>query len=241
MFSPFLHSQNTELEATIIKHDSAFWEGYNNCNIKRFKNYISDDFEFYHDKGGLTKGSDEFILAIEEGLCNKNNDQKLRREVVKNSTNVYALDSYGAIITGDHVFYLKVADQEERLIESAKFTHVWQLKDNQWNMTRVLSYNHKKISENTYKKEILLEDEVLNTFVGNYKTQNIGLITISKLDGQLHLDAGKMQTTIYAESASFFFHKETPLTFEFIKNDADGIIKMIVREQGHIVEEAIKD
>ena len=102
-------------------------------------------------------------------------------------------------------------------------------------------FNHKKITQSIDKKEILLSNKLLNTFIGSYKTQKIGPILISILDGQLYLNAGKMQTIIYAESKSMFFHKEAPLTFEFIKNEKEKTFKMIVRENGNIVEEATKN
>lgn len=241
MNTSLMHSQNTELENTIKTHDNTFWEGYNNCDINTFKNYISDDFEFYHDKNGLTKGDDAFIKKIEEGLCNINNHQKLRREVVKGSIKIYPLKNYGAIISGEHVFYLRLSEKKEQLIESAKFTHVWQFIHNKWKMTRVLSYDHKNVMPFEAKKEIILSDEILDTYIGNYKAEKTGLVTISKLDGHLHISAGKMKAIIYAESTSLFFHKEAPLTFEFIKNNKNEIVKMIVREQDNIVEEAIKD
>lgn len=54
------------------------------------------------------------------------------------------------------------------------------------------------------------------------------------------MNAGQMKATIYPESEQLFFVEGKPLTFEFIKDEAGKVEKMIVREQGQIVEEAKK-
>jgi hypothetical protein len=52
------------------------------------------------------------------------------------------MNNYGAILTGEHVFYILEKGKSERLDGLAKFTHVWRFKDNEWKMHRVLSYDH---------------------------------------------------------------------------------------------------
>lgn len=229
-----------ELEGIITYHDSIFWEGFNTCNLNVLKNYVSDDLEFYHDKGGLTQGAETFLKTSEKNLCHSKNNWKLRREAVKGSIKIYPINNYGAIITGNHLFYITENGKPEYLDGLAKFTHIWQLKDDLWKMTRVLSYDHKNPPQNTEKSEISLSDNILNIFVGEYLAPNSGTITITKKDHLLQIKAGKMLATVYPQSESLFFSKENPLTFEFIKGDTGKIIKMVVREQGNIVEEALK-
>jgi hypothetical protein len=94
---------------TILKDDSIFWFGYNNCNMPLMQQYIADDIEFYHDKGGITLGAKDLTSALQKNICG-NDSIKIRREVVKGSVNVFTLKNgniiYGAVISGEHLFYV---------------------------------------------------------------------------------------------------------------------------------------
>jgi len=240
--SSIIYSQNqkSDLEKTIYHHDSIFWKGYNSCTIPVFKKYITDDFEFYHDKGGLSAGINNFMKTVNGGLCNKTNTWSLRREVVEGSTAVFPLNKYGAILSGEHVFYLTENGKKERMVETAKFTHVWKNENGSWKMSRVLSYDHQDAPQNTEMKEIVLSEKELKAFIGLYKAPKTGDVTISLVDGKLNMSAGQMKAVFYPQSKSLFFMKQAPLTFEFVSNEKGIVQKMIVREQGQIVEEAIK-
>lgn len=245
LFTSISNSQNKndskqELEAIITYHDSIFWQGFNTCNMSILKKYVSDDLEFYHDKEGLTIGAETFLKTSEKNLCSRKSNWKLRRKAIKGSIKIYPINNFGAIITGEHQFYITENNKPEYIDGIAKFTHIWQLKDNVWKMTRIVSYDHKAPPQNTDKNEITLTNDLLNTFAGEYVSQNIGTIIISKSGSQLQIKAGKMKIIVYSQSETLFFNKEKPLTFEFIKNDKNEILKMIVREHGNIVEEAIK-
>ncbi|WP_299211353.1 DUF4440 domain-containing protein [uncultured Aquimarina sp.] len=227
------------LKNTILELDGEFWKSYNSCDINTFKTFFVEDFEFYHDKGGLTSGLAKMMSSVENGLCNPENP-RVRREVVEGSVDVFPLNNYGAIITGEHVFYVSEKGKAERLAEIAKFTHVWQHKNEQWKMTRALSYDHQPAPQNADKKEISLSDEILNQYLGTYQAPQTGTVTITKKDNLLEIKAGKMEAIVYPQKENLFFHKQSPLTFEFIKDDKGIISKMIVRENGQIAEEAKK-
>ncbi|MDD7886706.1 nuclear transport factor 2 family protein [Flavivirga sp. 57AJ16] len=229
-----------ELESIITYHDSMFWKGFNTCDFNIMKNYVSDDLEFYHDKNGLIQGAETFLKTSKKNLCGQKNNWRLRREAVKGSIKIYPINNYGAIISGDHTFYITENNNPEYLDGIAKFTHVWQLKDGLWKMTRVLSYDHKNPPQNLDKKEISLPNDLLDTFLGEYLAPNSGAVIVTKKTGLLQIKAGKMLVTVYPQSKSLFFSKEAPLTFEFVKDGTGNTIKMIVREQGKIVEEALK-
>ncbi|WP_271766059.1 nuclear transport factor 2 family protein [Aquimarina algiphila] len=233
------HSDQKPLKEIILTLDGQFWKAYNTCDIENFKTFFIDDFEFYHDKGGLTSGLSKMMKLVETGLCGKENP-RLRREVVENSVNVYPLNNYGAIISGEHVFYITEKGKQERLIEIAKFTHVWQHKNQEWKMTRVLSYDHQPAPQNTDKKEISISDEILTQYVGTYEAPKTGTVSITKKEHLLEIKAGKMQAIVYPQSENHFFHKQSPLSFEFIKNAEGNVDKFIARENGAIVEEAKK-
>ncbi|WP_405207617.1 DUF4440 domain-containing protein [Aquimarina sp. LLG6339-5] len=230
---------NSSLKKTILKLDKKFWKSYNTCNMSTFKTFFVEDFEFYHDKGGLTSGLTKMMSSVENGLCNPENP-RVRREVVEGSVQVYPLNNYGAIITGEHVFYVSEKGKKEKLAEIAKFTHVWQHKDEQWKMTRVLSYDHQPTPQNTDIKEISLSDNILNKYIGIYQAPKTGTVVITNKGQLLEINAGKMNAIVYPQTENLFFHKQSPLTFEFIKDKNGKVSKIVVRENGQIVEEAKK-
>jgi len=233
---------NTDTDSvknTILKLDQEFWKSYNTCDIETFKTFFIQDFEFYHDKGGLTAGLDHMMELVKSGLCGSENP-RVRREVIEGSVNVYPLRNYGAIISGEHRFYITEKGKKERLTEVAKFTHVWQHNDKKWKMTRVLSYDHQPAPQNTDKKEISVTDEILAQYLGTYQAPKTGTVVVSKKGNLLQITAGKMEMIVYPQSKNLFFHKQSPLTFEFVKDAQDTTIKFIVRENGNIAEEAKK-
>lgn len=234
------NSQKKDITKTILKLDTEFWEAYNSCDLETFKTFLTDDLEFYHDKGGLTISSSKLMKQVADGLCG-NKNSVLRREVIEGSVNVYPLNNYGAIISGEHFFYLKENNNEESLVEKAKFTHVWRLENKQWKMSRVLSYDHQPASENSVKKEATLPQEALFSYTGNYQAPKAGSVKIHlSEDGKLIMDAGQMKAQLHFEKEHIFFIKEAPITLEFVKNKKGEVIKFIVKENGNPVEEATK-
>ena len=131
--------------AEILHNDSIFWMGYNNCDTSVCAPFLSSDVEFYHDKGGITSGSAAILLSIKSNLCG-NDEFRIRREEVAGTVKVYPMKNgdavYGAIISGEHVFYIYGKNKKEQLDGRANFTHMWILKDGKWKMSRILSYNH---------------------------------------------------------------------------------------------------
>ena len=120
--------------------------GFNTCKMAPFEMLISEDFEFYHDKGGITNTKAAFIQAFKEGLCNSPSTYQSRRELVEGSLEVFELKNngevYGAIQQGIHRFFEKSAGEPETAGNVARFTHLWLLEDNKWKLSRSLSYDH---------------------------------------------------------------------------------------------------
>ena len=147
-FSSQLSAQDISgLFDTLKDEDSLLFNvGFNTCDINVFESLISDDFEFYHDQGGITLSKSSFIDSIKENICNL--DYKPRRELVEKSLDAFPLYNngklYGAIQIGEHKFYAVYADGKEEHTSTAKFTHVWLNKDGKWTLSRSLSYDHQK-------------------------------------------------------------------------------------------------
>lgn len=235
-----LNSQNENIETIIKHHDSIFWKGFNSCDLEIMTAYVSDDLEFYHDKSGLSVGKSNFIATTKKNLCNTASNWRLRRQVVKGSVKVFPLNNYGAIISGEHVFYVNHGNKPEYLDGIAKFTHVWHLKNGIWKMTRVLSYDHKPAPQNFDTKQIILDQTSLKSLTGSYSAPNIGTVLISTEKGILKIKTSKMSIDAYPNSNLSFFSKEAPLTFKFLKDSKGKILKMVVRERGNVVEELVK-
>jgi hypothetical protein len=150
----FSQSPIEKLSETILYNDSLFWTAYNTCDVESAEKFFTNDMEFYHDKGGITLGLNSFMDAFKKNLCAEDGKFRLRRDAIPNTLKVYPLQQadsiYGAILSGDHVFYVIEQGKDPRLDGQAKFTHLWLLQDGVWRMARILSYDH---GPATYKPE----------------------------------------------------------------------------------------
>ncbi|GEP97104.1 nuclear transport factor 2 family protein [Chitinophaga cymbidii] len=222
------------LTATILEKDSLFWQAYNQCDLPAFRQFFTDDVEFYHDKGGLTQGADRLTSNMKANLCS-NTGFGLRREVIEGSVKVYPLQQsdtiYGAIISGDHVFYILEKGKAERLDGQAKFTHVWVLKNGEWKMSRVLSYDHGPVKYVNKRKAVTLPDAVISGYAGTYAGPHTPSLIIEKEENRLVIVNGDKKMDIYPENDHLFFSRERDLTFDFVEKG------LIVRESGEIVEQ----
>ncbi|MEO0473943.1 MAG: DUF3471 domain-containing protein, partial [Bacteroidota bacterium] len=189
---------------------------------------------------GLTSGREKMSSLIKNGLCG-NADVRIRREFIDGSLELFPLNNYGAILRGQHRFYQKDGDRKEYLTETARFTHVWQFDQGQWKMSRVLSFDHQSPQPSPTSAPISLKATELAKFVGSYEAPNTGRVEISVSEHGLRIQAGGMDAEILPRSKLIFFHQEAPLNFEFVENEQGAITKMMVRERGEIVEEAMKN
>ncbi|MES1214787.1 MAG: nuclear transport factor 2 family protein [Bacteroidota bacterium] len=127
---------NEDLYKEIAHLDSVLFNAFNSRNIDLFKNLFTEDLEFYHDKGGLTNY--EHTIDFLKTTATANN--QLRRELVNGSLEVYPIPGYGAMEIGSHTFcHLENGKQD---CGTFKFVHIWQKKNNEWKISRVVSYGH---------------------------------------------------------------------------------------------------
>jgi len=246
LFIAVIHAsaENTtdSVTAVILHLDSGFWNAYNRCDTGAFKNYLEDDVEFYHDKGGVTTGAPALIQSLEKNLCS-NANYHLRREAVTGSVKVYLMQQnnevYGAIITGEHLFYIIQDGKPEYLDGDANFTHLWLLKNNVWKMSQILSYNHHAPAYVNTKKEIHLSDAELDKLTGTYSSTQSGKLKLKRQDDILILYDDKNSYTLYPQSSTSFFTKDRDLVFNFIIDASGKPQKIIVKENGAAVDELI--
>lgn len=130
-------SAKDSLYNEIAHMDSVLFNAFNTRDVEKFKSLFSEDLEFYHDKGGLTNY--EYTINFMKDVA-KNNSNGLRRDLVKGSLEVYPIPGYGAMEIGAHTFCHLENDKQN--CGTFKFVHIWQKKNDEWKITRVVSYGH---------------------------------------------------------------------------------------------------
>lgn len=132
------HPVSAELYAEIAHMDSIMFDAFNAQDLDKLKTTFSEDLEFYHDKGGLAS----YAQSMEnfKNLFDKNKMTGLKRTLVEGSMEVYPIKNYGAIETCLHRFCHKENGKDD--CGTFKNVMVWQKKDGQWKVTRVISYDH---------------------------------------------------------------------------------------------------
>ena len=137
--SPPAPSSPEDLFRKIASLDSALFGTFNECNVEKFRTFFSEDIEFYHDRSGLATSVDSLVDSLKNNICGK-----ARRELVPGSLEVYPIPGYGAVEVGAHRFYQREpgSTAETGGQAAAKFLHIWQYKEGDWKITRVVSYVH---------------------------------------------------------------------------------------------------
>ena len=124
--------ESKELYDTVARLDSLFFDAYNNCKLDVMANLISEDVEFYHDRGGLSKSKAGLIEALKNNICGK-----VTRELLKGSIEVYPVPGYGAVQMGAHRFHNK--QEPDAPSHYSRFVHTWHREKDGWRLARVIS------------------------------------------------------------------------------------------------------
>ena len=125
-----------ELYTEIAKMDSILFSAFNTQDMPVFKALFTEDLEWFQDNGGLLNYQTVFT-----NFGNMfNNEHKLSRKLVKSSLEVHPVKDYGAIEIGVHEFRHMENGKEE--LGTFKFLMIWQKKNGQWRISRVVSYDH---------------------------------------------------------------------------------------------------
>lgn len=140
--------QESILYKTILSKDSLLFQvGFNTCDISQFEALLSENFEFFHDKSGISDRK-KFLSDLKTGLCKSPDTYQSRRELIRERIQVFPLydngELYGAIQHGEHKFYEKMDGKAEQFASTAKFTHVWIIENGKWKLKSGLSYDHQK-------------------------------------------------------------------------------------------------
>jgi ketosteroid isomerase-like protein len=130
-------AQMHELDVTIARMDGKIFDAFNAHDAEALMSLFTNDLEFYQDNDGLKnyqQSKDDF-----EKLFASTPD--IKRELVKDSLQVYPVKDHGAIEIGAHRFCHEEKGKDE--CGTFQFAMVWRKTGDSWKISRVLSYGHK--------------------------------------------------------------------------------------------------
>lgn len=151
----FAQSEPSTLFKTMQALDTQLFEAANHCDYEKLAAMVDEKLEFYHDQGGLMVGRQAFLDSIKQNTCGV-----MIRELVPGTLQAFPIKGYGGIEMGVHRFHHPGHEREfpaakqlgmsrfldpgaaEWPVGEAAFLHIWQLKDGNWKLTRVVSYGH---------------------------------------------------------------------------------------------------
>ncbi len=144
---PIVLPEGEALTAAVAARDEQFFALlFEGCDPARLRAMLADDFEMYHDRGGLVATSAEpFVSEYRQSCTDRRAPDawRSRRELIPASLNVHPVPGHGAIEDGEHLFYERQGDGPERLAGRARFTQYWRLTADGWRLARVFSYAHR--------------------------------------------------------------------------------------------------
>jgi ketosteroid isomerase-like protein len=201
-------------ETEVRTADSDYWKTYNACDLQRMGTYLTSDAEFYHDKGGLTLTRDAIVDSIRNGVCG-NPQTKIRREEVPGSISFHSMAGGFAFVSGTHRFYVTETGKQEYLDGQAQFAVVWQHVGDQWQMRRVVSYDHGPAPYIPPAPSVTLSPAELSSLAGTFASPADGNLVVTVEGDHLRMNASNVSVSLYAKSASEFFANERDLGFKF--------------------------
>jgi ketosteroid isomerase-like protein len=134
--APSPSAESRELFETIARMDAKLFDALNAHNLEALMSMFTEDLEFYQDNDGL-KNYQECFNDFKKML---ESAPDIRRDLVKNSLEVYPIKNYGAIEIGSHRFCHTENGKEE--CGNFKFVMTWRKTGDSWKISRVISYGH---------------------------------------------------------------------------------------------------
>lgn len=187
-----------------------FTTGFNECDIKKIDRLTASDFEFYHDKDGITPSKEAFLKVVKNDLCSSGKNV-LTRVLDESSLKVFSMyregELYGAIQTGKHSFGSTSAD----------FTHLWLLENNDWKLSRVISYNHQrqKMAIAEEGNFLILDAKQLRRYEGKYQFSPEFILDMVQQDGKLYGDSQGEKVEIKAYDKHKFMAIDNSVKINF--------------------------
>lgn len=143
--TPGAPQASSALIAELAEKDRQLFDAVFGCKLDDLAKLIADDFEFVHDKYGLTADSGAKFMDGMRQNCKAQEagtNFRARRELVEGTMTVHVLNDYGAMQMGEHRFFALQPGQPDKLTETGKFIDLWRRVDGEWKLARVISYDH---------------------------------------------------------------------------------------------------
>ena len=126
--------QQPTLDQAILAMDSLLFQvAFNQCDLDLYRRIISPELEFYDDRTGLNDSIERDIRSFQD-KCSQ--PVKVTRKLV--DTEIFPLGDYGAVQHGTHIFLV-----DDRVVEVAQFTTVWERTAESWVVKRAISFDHR--------------------------------------------------------------------------------------------------
>lgn len=136
------------LEQAIAASDTRLFSlMFDRCDAPALADMVTEDLEFYHDKGGLMATRSVFVADYQRSCTARAAPDawRSRRELTPGTMRVYAIPGVGAVEEGSHAFYERKGDGPERLTGRARFSVLWRLEDGHWRLARAFSIDHQAV------------------------------------------------------------------------------------------------
>ena len=231
-------------ELQVREFDARYWKAFNDCEVQKLAAMNTDDLEFYHDVGGMSKGVAVFSEDFARNICSRPDAARIRREAVADSLRFYPMRDgailYGAIVSGEHLFYDVPKDGKEVLTVRAHFTHMLLLQNGEWKVSRVLSFEHGPVRKLTARAEANVPAAQLDLLAGHYVEKDGAFMDIKRDGKHLSLSSGNAVFVLKAGGKDEFFASDRPLTMMFARDRSGKGRTLTVREEGKVVAEAVR-
>ena len=136
------HAPNTDsLYTTIEGLDAKLFGAINHKDLATLKDMYDETLEFYHDKSGFMNYQTSIEINARH-FADTTAKYAERRALDKNSLEVYPIPGFGAMEIGMHRYFTSFDSRPEEVTASPRFVIIWQRKDNQWKVVKVVSYGH---------------------------------------------------------------------------------------------------
>ncbi len=211
--------QDSELFKTLKAKDSLMFDiGFNQCNLAQLEELLPEQFEFYHDKDGITKTRAAFIKTLNKNLCSSGQNP-YKRTLEAGSMEVFPLyehgELYGALMNGKHSFGNT----------SARFTNLFLLANNEWVPSRMLSYDHKMkepavIADVTFIK---LSSSEVSRYLGDYEFSPDFVLSIKREGEKIYGDAQGQKAEIKPYGDHQFLDESQTMKLTFISSETGEI------------------
>jgi hypothetical protein len=137
-----------QLYDKLAELDSMMFAVIYTCDYHKNAQYYTENVEFLHDKAGLMATSRAQLMEISKKFCARIQEIQLTRKLLPATLQVFPLENYGAIQMGEHLMYIRSKEKETTTVEKAKFIKIWKYANGNWQVARVISYDHQDVPDN---------------------------------------------------------------------------------------------